>query len=476
MKNLVLIITSNNDIYYKMQQVQKTYIHDNKHFDVYFVLFDEELSEDVKIIEDIIYIRGKETYINILYKTIKALSFIINTLKIEYDFVIRSNISTIINFDNLYKYLEISKKTKLYTGGTLETLEWSLQTYEICEEKQEYRNSFFGLKYIQGTSIILSYDVIKTILSYEKLIKYDVVDDVKLGLLIRCFCPDIYENIDKILLPKLTYNNFTEDSVFIRNKTKNRILDIYNMRNFIDNFININTQQFDKVIHITYKNIEQLEYSKSQWLKLNPKYRVELYDNSRCVDFLNYHFGRKYGDIFNYIKDGPIKSDFFRICVLYICGGVYVDADIKPLVPLDEFIDDDLYFSICVSYNYKKENKSFNYNPHFIISKKYNSHLYDSIKIYEKYYDEEKPYSYWGWSICTIFNMNIDFDISNNKFFMNNKKYQVLIEKPIKDNIYYDFTNILNENKGFKVESFDKVVCSYNDKIVLDNFINKQFL
>ena len=233
---------------------------------------------------------------------------------------------------------------------------------------------------------------------------------------------------------------------------------------------------FDKVIHITYKNIEKLENVKNQWLMLNPEYRVELYDDTRCITFLNEYFGAKFGDIFNYIQDGPIKSDFFRICVLYIYGGVYVDADIKPFIPLNEFIEDDIELCTVISYNYQKEKTVYNYNPHFIVAKKRNNYLYDTIKKYELLY-EQQSYSYWHWSICNLFNINdLEYNINNEKnaFTLNDKKYMFLIEKVVgPEDILYDFTNLFDENKQQKFKYSKYVFCDYDGKKVLENFTNK---
>lgn len=480
MKILLLCLFNKNILYDKMLEIQKSYNNSNNNIDIerYFIAFEETLCEDIKVIEDIIYIKGKETYINILYKTIKSLDYFINKLNKNYDYIIRSNISTIINFNNLFIYLSQLPKTNIYIGGNLEILRWQLQTYEICENKQEQRNSFYGLKYIQGIGIIFSYDVIKNLLEFSESFEYDIVDDVKLGLLIRNYLPEVYKNIDILPLAKVSYNNLENDSVFIRNRTYDRLLDVHNMRNIVNNIYNIKYPNYNKIIHITYKTLDKLENIKNQWLELNPEYKVKLYDNSKCLNFLELHYGKIYCDIFNYIQDGPIKSDFFRICVLYICGGIYVDADIKPLIPLNKYIEDDVDFVTCISYNYLKNNKTFNYNPHFIVTKKYNNFIYDTIKKYEFYYYSKKQYSYWHWSICQLFNIDISFNISidNNIFIYNCKKYQFLIENAIVNNIYYNFTNIRDENNKIKFEYVNKCTCTYNGIDVFDNFTNKKFL
>lgn len=241
-------------------------------------------------------------------------------------------------------------------------------------------------------------------------------------------------------------------------------------------FVKINEpSNYDKVIHITYKSLDKLENIKNQWLELNPDHKVELYDDEKCLCFLEVHYGKKYCDIFNYIQDGAIKCDFFRVCLLYICGGVYVDADVKPLVPLSEYIHDDVDFVTCLSYNYRPNQLRFNYNPHFIIAKKYNTFMYDTIKKYENYYDHKKPYSYWEWSICQLFNIDNSFDIniSNNVVTVDGKKYQFLIENILSNGEWYNFTNIFDENGIRKIEYCSTGVCKYNGIDVLENFTNK---
>lgn len=104
MKILLLILFSYSEIYNQMLEIQRNYIHTNDNIDAYFIVFNEEQSEEIQIIEDIISIKGKETYTNILYKTLKSLEYIFSNFLTKYDFVVRSNISTIINLNNLYKY------------------------------------------------------------------------------------------------------------------------------------------------------------------------------------------------------------------------------------------------------------------------------------------------------------------------------------------------------------------------------------
>lgn len=482
MKVLLLIIFSETEIYNNMLNIQKNYIHDNENIDVYFVTLNNNLLEDIVVVDDMIYIKGTENYTNILYKTIEALDHLRKTSLKKYDYVVRSNISTIIMLNNLYNFLLNCEKNNVYTGGVVETLQWKLQTYEVSEEKQMCRNDYYGLKYIQGIGIIMSYDLVESILNIKNNIQYDIVDDVKLGIIIRDYFPIVYSKINKSPVAKISYNHYDPNAVFIINNTQEIKMDVHNMRQMVSNIKNIDYGYFDKTIYITHKIIdEKLKIIESQWKKLNPEYQTELYDDERCLDFLDKYYGKKYCDIFQFIKHGPIKADFFRACIIYLKGGVYTDADIKPVKPLNDFVDDDIYLMTCVSYNYAKTAKSFFYNPQLIIAKRFSNELFEIIKKYEHLYDREKNnYDYWKWSICNLFYKIHDFDIdinTNNIFYLNDKKYKFIIEEilDIETNLSYNFSNYFENNNNVMLQKNTKitVICKYMGEIVLNNFENK---
>ena len=117
-----------------------------------------------------------------------------------------------------------------------------------------------------------------------------------------------------------------------------------------------------------------------------------------CQQFLLEQFSELHETNFKIIPDGPIKSDFWRLCILYKYGGIYVDADIHPLMHLDNYLLRSSDFVSCIT----KSNGNF--NPHFIAAKKNNFNLKKYIEEYIDFYTHGKPYAYWGWSIVTIFN------------------------------------------------------------------------
>lgn len=183
----------------------------------------------------------------------------------------------------------------------------------------------------------------------------------------------------------------------------------YNMRKDVSidkiintNLTNTNTNLINNIpknIYQTYKNKNVPEIVKQRWTTLNPDYKYHLYDDNDCYNFLLKYYNNDIANIFKYkIKDGPIKSDFWRLCMLYQFGGVYADIDIKPVVPIDDIINKNTTLYTCVN---DKELDKFSLNPHFIAVTPKNPIIKMCIDMYIAY-NRFKPYSYWGWSITKI--------------------------------------------------------------------------
>jgi mannosyltransferase OCH1-like enzyme len=400
-----------------MLELQQKYIHKFSNLDYFFVKFDENINENIVVdyCNNIITIKGVETLLNITQKTILALEYFINKTDIHYDYIIRTNISTIINITKLFEFLRKLPSTNVYTGGKLETLLWYDPKSGINEESVVQLN-LYKLNYIQGFGVIFSNDVINFILNNKYLINYSLVDDVTIGHFLRENLKDIYNNLTNgnTIFPLVSYNEYNPDAIFIRNnkfvsENIDRYMDIERMKNIVNlYFINsgfnkIKNNTYPKIIYLIHKTKDLLTKSVSCWQELNPEYKILTYDDIDCRQFLLEHYGEIFCNIFDFIKDGAIKCDFFRVCVLYISGGIYVDADILPKVPLSEFIEDDIDFATCISYNYKTNTVAWQYNPQFILVKKLDTTLYKIIEKYVDLYIKQTPYSYWYWSICNLF-------------------------------------------------------------------------
>ena len=239
-------------------------------------------------------------------------------------------------------------------------------------------------------------------------------------------------------------------------------------------------QNIPKVIYLTYKTKNIPSCVIVKFKKIYPEYEIKLYDNNDCIDFLNKEYGKKYVDIFNFIKDGPIKSDFWRVCILYKYGGIYSDIDIVPNINVEEILFSDTIFLTCSSIFFGS------INPHFIVSIPNHKVLKLSIDKYLKLYRNKKKYTYTRWSIVTIMKKILLFDIFN-QFIINDGR-GVYYDK---DNNQYQF---LKEYRKFKLldiisplKLIDKYYkntgrdmhCEYNNKIILfnknENYSNHKF-
>ena len=152
-----------------------------------------------------------------------------------------------------------------------------------------------------------------------------------------------------------------------------------------------------KVIYMCHKQMNELKTHSENWKKLNPEYEIRLYDDAMCEEFLLQEFSEIHRETFRYIKNGPIKGDFWRLCIIYKYGGLYVDADVHPLVPLSKFIVDDVDFVTCEIL------PGHSFNPHFIMAPSGNKHLLACINDYVEDYNNKKPYSFQSWAILGKF-------------------------------------------------------------------------
>lgn len=69
---------------------------------------------------------------------------------------------------------------------------------------------------------------------------------------------------------------------------------------------------------------------------------------------MNFTHYKSFFNLYNQIKVGAIKADFWRVCILYKYGGVYSDIDIKPVSSiLNKNKDNSDYHKFCYIYDNK---------------------------------------------------------------------------------------------------------------------------
>ena len=225
MKLLILYIYSNEEWYFRMQQIQRLYCHKFKNVHSYFIQFREQTNE-IETENDMIYVKGQESFMGITSKTLKAIEYMLSRI-VNIDYVIRTNISTIINIPELLRFCESLPNKNVYTSGNMLVLKWLDHFCGIVDE------SLWGTRYASGTSIIMSNDVADELVKNQHLIRHDVIDDVTIGVFIKNHVPDAYREdmpIAKFVhVPnELNLNEIDKDCVFFRNRN-NREYDIRNM-------------------------------------------------------------------------------------------------------------------------------------------------------------------------------------------------------------------------------------------------------
>jgi mannosyltransferase OCH1-like enzyme len=218
-----------------------------------------------------------------------------------------------------------------------------------------------------------------------------------------------------------------------------------------------------KCIYLCYKT-KNIPTSILRDIKtLNPGWTVELYDDIMCRDFISDNYGETLSNLFTNIKDGPIKADLFRICILYKKGGVYTDIDNVLLRPIDDIIQKNITFAVGGSYD------GLSLNPAFLVSCKENPILLKCIETYENIIIKI-PYSYWDYSIvhCMTYVLQSYILIENKSQTVElpeyNQKIQVFEEKLD----YYTYTDLFKcmFDLNRTIENYMCLFDTKNDKII----------
>lgn len=220
----LILYNESTDYERQMKQVLDKYVNKFSHITTYYVAFKKLNNRVYEINGNIIYLNGAETYIpGILDKTVKALKLL--TENNNYDYIIRSNISTVINLDKLTELITNVKDTNIYGTGRF--------IFPFYSE-----NNLDSTQFASGTSIILDKISLNYLLNNVSKLRYDIIDDVAIGLLMKSNTnvkyyefPGFYNNYE--VFRKQLSNPF-EHIIFFRNKTNNRYDDINSMNDFIN--------------------------------------------------------------------------------------------------------------------------------------------------------------------------------------------------------------------------------------------------
>jgi mannosyltransferase OCH1-like enzyme len=201
--------------------------------------------------------------------------------------------------------------------------------------------------------------------------------------------------------------NDYEMSISIKKSVKKEIPVLYQ---FNEKYIK--NDKWKNKLFQTYKHKNDeikpmLKECKDNWLKLNPNLIYTYYTDEDCIKFLSNFYDNSFVEVFNNIKQGVLKCDFFRICYLYIVGGFYCDIDMVPLVPFKDFIDDKITFCSVVD-----SSRTACFNA-FIYSSPRNPILLDSILLFLRYNHKEIVWKIGAFGSCTDLLLSIKKQIVN---------------------------------------------------------------
>lgn len=85
-----------------------------------------------------------------------------------------------------------------------------------------------------------------------------------------------------------------------------------------------------------------LQALQTTWTSHNPDYAYQLYDDADCAALIAEHFSSDVLAAFHRLRAGAFKADLWRLCALYVYGGVYADLDTICMHSLDSYIGTDV--------------------------------------------------------------------------------------------------------------------------------------
>lgn len=182
MKVLMLVISSDTfPVYKHHRDVWRTYMNSHPEIECRFIesrpfVFVPTLTSDT------LTLRGVERYGTILGKTLEALEYFLT--RRLYDYVIRTNLSSVWDFKDLLRYLETLPRERVYVGQT-------------------GVNPETGIPFASGAGIVMSADVARTLLANRRIaLTLPAFDDVAIAkaLLASGMSPQPLPRVDFVSL------------------------------------------------------------------------------------------------------------------------------------------------------------------------------------------------------------------------------------------------------------------------------------
>jgi mannosyltransferase OCH1-like enzyme len=113
-------------------------------------------------------------------------------------------------------------------------------------------------------------------------------------------------------------------------RKKHKEFEFYNkpyvyLKSYYNSVIPLNIFQTWPTKDLPPKMRENVDRLKSQ----NPEFNHYLFDDNDCREFIKDNFSINVLDAYDTLIPGAYKADLWRICVLYIYGGIYIDIKLN---------------------------------------------------------------------------------------------------------------------------------------------------
>jgi hypothetical protein len=226
LKYVNLVLYSEDKDYNQMKEITEKYYKKFENVTTIYYKFDKDMVEKHRMDGNVLKIKGTESYLpGILDKTVKAMEYVLEK-NYGCDYLVRSNISTIVDFELLDK--ELRKNPIEYGGGLINELQMIDKSGGIVDD------TYFGLKYASGTAIVFSKKTLEQVMAKRDKINYKVIDDVAIGLLMRDEFNKPAEQVGSFLIVSDGSEISKKPYVFYRNRSSNRATDVKNMKRIIE--------------------------------------------------------------------------------------------------------------------------------------------------------------------------------------------------------------------------------------------------
>jgi hypothetical protein len=151
MKILMLVISSDTSpVNAHHRDVWRTYMHSHPDVECVFIQFDP-ITFVPRRTQDTLLLRGIERYGTIFKKTVDSMHYFMS--RRLYDYVVRTNLSSVWDFRNLVTHLKSAPRERYYAG--------QIGTHPST-----------GLQFASGAGFIMSADVARTLLVHQETGRY----------------------------------------------------------------------------------------------------------------------------------------------------------------------------------------------------------------------------------------------------------------------------------------------------------------